>query len=336
MPDSSSPPTRGRGAEARTVSLEEGPVTRYLHSRKLLLLFFSIVTLVAFYRPLSALFVRSLHDPVNDYILVIPLVSAYFFYLNRNEIFSVKAYSFRAGIGIILLGVAVCLTGLSQENRLNQNDFLSVVALSIVIIWMGGFALFYGLEAFRKAIFPLLFLLLVVPIPSLFLEKTISVLQEGSAEAALAFFKLSGVPVLREGFVFHLSRLSIEVAEQCSGIHSAIALLITSIIAGKLFLATGWKKLVLMLLVFPIAIIKNGMRIVTLSLLGNYVDERILSSSLHKEGGIPFFLLGVSILFAILWLLRRTEKKAGPRIGMRRSSVSPEVGNHNIYKSKTF
>jgi len=226
-------------------------VTRYLNSRNHLFLFFSIITLIAFYQPLRMLFVRSLHDPVNDYILVIPIVSAFFFYVNRNEIFSNKEYSFRAGIGIIILGVAIYLTGFSRENSLNQNDYLSVITLSIVIIWMGGFALFHGLETFRKAIFPLLFLLFIVPVPSHFLERTISILQEGSAEASFGLFKLSGVPVLREGFVFHLSRLSIEVAEQCSGIHSAIALLITSIIAGELFLVTGWKKMVLDVVCFP-------------------------------------------------------------------------------------
>ena len=141
------------------------------------------------------------------------------------------------------------------------------------------------------------------------LEKIIHLLQIGSAEAAYGFFKLSGVPVLREGFIFNLPGMSIEVAKQCSGIRSSIALFITSIIAGQLFLQTGWKKAVLALSIFPITIFKNGLRIVTLSLLGTYVDPRILSSELHKSGGIPFFFVALALLTPILWGLRKTEKK---------------------------
>jgi exosortase len=218
-------------------------------------------------------------------------------------------------MGIIGLGVIFYSIGLSQISRLNQNDYLSIVTLSSVIVWIGGFVLFYGLEAFGKAIFPLMFLFFIVPLPTFLLEKVISILQEWSAGATFILFQLSGVPVLREGFIFHLPNLSIEVAKQCSGIHSGIALFITSIIAGKLFLATGWRKGILTLSVFPTTIIKNGLRIVTLSLLGNNLDERILSSPLHRQGGIPFFFLAVSFLLAVLWLLRRSERrKAKPSI----------------------
>lgn len=283
-------------------------------SRNVLFLVFSIVSLILFHQSLKTLFIRSFHDEIYDYITVIPLVSIYFFYLKRREIFSRREYSLKAGVSIIVLGVFGYFIGRNRESTLNQNDFLSIVSFSIVVVWIGGFLLFYGLQALKKALFPLLFLFFIVPFPPFLLEKVISLLQEGSAGAAFFLFRLSGVPVLREGFVFYLPRLSIEVAEQCSGIHSAIALFITSIMAGKFFLVTGWKRCLLAFVVFPIAILKNGLRIVTLSLLGSYVDERILSGSLHKQGGIPFFLLAVSFLFVVLWLLRRSEEKGDLRL----------------------
>jgi len=51
------------------------------------------------------------------------------------------------------------------------------------------------------------------------------------------------------------------------------------------------------------------MRIVTLSLLGIYVDQRILYGELHKSGGIPFFIVALVMLAPVLWYLRRSEKK---------------------------
>jgi len=286
---------------------------RFLKSRNVLFIGFSIVIIFAFYPDLLNLIVRSIHDPINDYILVIPFVSGFFFYLNRKEIFSPKGDLYRGGLILIFLGLALYFVGWMNATNLKENDKLSIITLSIITIWIGGFVFIYGPAASIKARFPLAFLLFMVPFPTFFMERLISILQEGSADAAFLLFNLSGVPVLREGFIFHLPNLSIQVAEQCSGIHSGIALFVTSIIAGKVFLVTGWKRVVLTLSFLPITIIKNGLRIVTLSLLGNNIDERILSSPLHREGGIPFFVLAVSFLLIVLWLLKRTEKSLYPR-----------------------
>jgi exosortase/archaeosortase family protein len=52
---------------------------------------------------------------------------------------------------------------------------------------------------------------------------------------------------------------------------------------------------------------KNGIRIATLTLLGAYVDPRILQSDLHREGGIPFFIVALLLMAPILYFLRKTE-----------------------------
>jgi exosortase len=122
-------------------------------------------------------------------------------------------------------------------------------------------------------------------------------------------FLASGVPFIRDGFIFHLPNISVEVAEQCSGIRSSMAIFIIAILAGYMFLKSYWKIIFLVICAVLIAMFKNGIRILTLSLLGNYVDPRILSSSLHREGGTPFFILGLLLLAPILFFLRRSEKK---------------------------
>jgi len=260
---------------------------------------------------LRDLWVLSSDDELYSHIFGIPLISAYFFYLKRREIFQNITYSFSSGIIVLIAGSVLYMAGLSQGLRLTQNDYLSLVTFTAVLTWIGGFILFYGIESVKSNLFPFLFLFFMVPIPGFIVERVISFLQIGSTEVAYGFFKLTGIPLLRYGFVFHLPGLSIEVAEQCSGIRSSIALLITSIMAGQLFLKSASRKIVLALVIIPITIFKNGLRIVTLSLLGVYVDQNILSSSLHKKGGIPFFFLSLIFLGAILWLLRRADKRDG-------------------------
>jgi exosortase/archaeosortase family protein len=106
--------------------------------------------------------------------------------------------------------------------------------------------------------------------------------------------------------------MSIQVAKECSGICSSLGLFITGILAGHLFLRTGWKKFVLVLCVFPITVLKNGIRIVTLSSLAIYVDEKFITQSfLHKSGGFIFYIPALFLLGLILWWLRKSEITPG-------------------------
>jgi exosortase/archaeosortase family protein len=125
--------------------------------------------------------------------------------------------------------------------------------------------------------------------------------------------------------VFTLPNLAIEVADECSGIRSSTALLLTSLLAGHAFLDSPWRKALLVLLVLPTTILKNGIRIVTLSLLSLHIDPAFLEGQLHHEGGILFFVLALAILAPVLILLRRFE--AAPR--EMTSSPSPEAAQVN-------
>jgi len=284
-------------------------IKKLMVPRNLFFLLFSLLLLAMFYHPLKELMGLLFRSELYSHIILIPIVSGYFIYLKRKIIFSEMGYSYRSGITVITIGMILYFIGTEQGIKLNQNDHLALMIFSAVTLFIGGVVLFYGIKSFRFAVFPLLLLFFMTPIPTTAVEKLVLLLQMGSTEATYGFFKVSGVPFLREGFTFHLSGMSIEVAKQCSGIRSSIALFITSIIAGQLFLRTGWKKVVLVLSIFPITIFKNGLRIVTLSLLGAYVDPRILGSELHKSGGIPFFFVALALLTPILWGLKKTEKK---------------------------
>lgn len=268
---------------------------------------FSVAAVAFFYSPLKDLLMSSLDNQLYSHIALVPLVSGYFLYHQRKNIFSEKQYSFKLGGILVAISLLLYITGKGAKDTLNHNDYLSLMTFSALVCWTGGFTLFYGGRALRNAAFPLGFLVFMVPVPSPVMERIIVYLQNGSAGVANVLFALTGVPYLRDGFTFHLPSLSVEVAEQCSGIRSTLALFITSVLAGHIFLRSGWKKALLGISIFPITIFKNGLRIVTLTLLGAYVDPRILSGSLHRKGGIPFFILALACFMPIVWYLRKTE-----------------------------
>lgn len=276
--------------------------------RIILFLVFSVLVLGIFYGPLTALLKMSSRSELYSHIVLIPLVSGYFLYQKRKAVFPEMEYGWFPGTLFLLSGIFLFFIGIQSGAALNQNDYLSLMAFSAVATWIGGFILFFGTKAFRAALFPLLFLFFLVPIPTALVEKIILILQIGSTEVTYLLFKLTGIPIYREGFTFHLSGMSIEVAKECSGIRSSIALFITGIIAGQLFLDRGRNQWILLVSAIPITILKNGMRIVTLSLLGTYVNPAILSSDLHRRGGIPFFIVALLLLAPILYALMRSER----------------------------
>jgi len=142
------------------------------------------------------------------------------------------------------------------------------------------------------------------------MEKVISILVMASMAVTRLLFEAIGVPLVQEGAVFHLPDLSIEVAQQCSGIRSSLSLLVTTVLAAHLFLKKFKSQAVLVLAVFPVAVFKNGVRIVTLYLLSYFIDMGIIEGGfLHKSGGFIFFGLGLVLLGAGLLALRNLELK---------------------------
>src|SRR5437867_1593926 len=270
------------------------------------------LTLVAFCAPLTTLIRLALQQEHYSHILLVPILSASLFFLRRRRIFSHVTTDWRIGIGLLCVGALVYYFGNGSSAALSENDRLSIVMFSVVVIWVGGFVLCYGLHALRNGLFPALFLVLMIPIPDFLLSRTIFWLQVGSAEVSYAVFELTGVPVLRSGFIFSLPGLTIEVAKECSGIRSSLALLIISLLAGHLFLRSAWRKIVLILAALPLLIVKNGIRIVTLSLLSVYVDPGFLTGNLHRDGGTFFFLLALVMLAPLLRLLERSERTTSP------------------------
>lgn len=267
-----------------------------------------LVSLAITWRVLSALALYSFRDESCSHILLVPLISLFLVYKSRTQTFLENRGSVGLGLALIALGLLAFWQAnrhsFAQEGKL----FLSEASIAVVAIWIGGFALCYGSRAMRAALFPLLFLLLMVPLPDAILARVIHLLQEGSTETAFLIFKAVGVPVFRQGFVLSLPTVTIEVASECSSIRSSVALLITCILAAHFLLRTTWRSWLFAALVIPLSVIKNGIRIATLTLLSIYVDPRFLTGSLHRKGGFVFFFLALAMLWPLLLLLQKSER----------------------------
>jgi exosortase len=272
---------------------------------------FVVMSCLVFWVSIRNLIAFSLaHDYASHVLLIAPL-SIFLIYLRRREIFSIQVGSNRrttiiAGSGLFLLGLSFLLASKCQPLSAEK---LSLEILALVVLWISAFVFCYGTESFIKARFPLLFLLLLVPFPEFIIQRTIFALQVGSSDVAYGLLRILNVPVLKEGFILRLPMVSLEVAKECSGIRSSIALLVTMLVAAEFALRSPWSKMLLVVAIIPILVIKNGVRIVTIYLLAAYVDPAFLHGWLHTSGGIVFYVLGLVALIPVTVLLRRWERK---------------------------
>jgi exosortase len=278
------------------------------------LIFGAFVLVVAGFswRILTTLVTYSLKNESCSHIILIPFVTAFLLFLERERIFGFIRPSILAGLGVISVGALFYWLGYWNVFSLPGNGPLSITAIAFVFCCIGGFLMLYGVSATRAALFPLLFLLLMVPLPDAALAWAIHLLQQGSTDLTCLLFKFFGVPFLRQGFVIALPSVTIEVAAECSGIRSSIALFITCLLVAHLYLRTPWKILLFLLVVFPLTVVKNAIRIVTLTLLSIHVNPGFLYGRLHHQGGVFFFLISLLLLLPVFLALERSERKPVP------------------------
>jgi exosortase len=273
-----------------------------LATRNILFVLFIVASVIIYWTPLKSLAGLSLHSEEYSYIGMMPPLALFLFYVERRKIFANVRYSLVSGALLLLPGfildVVANLTPIGHEAQL----FLQI--LSLVTVWAGGLALFYGTQTLQCGSFPLLFIFLMLPLPQSVIEKPLDVIQHGSAEVVNIFLDLSGVPFFRDGFNFSLTGLEMVVAPQCAGIHSTLALLIASLLIGHFYFKSARARAFLILAVFPIVSLTNGFRIFGLSILSVYVSMDFFKGDLHRNGGIMFFLLGLVLLAYVARLLR--------------------------------
>ena len=150
-----------------------------------------------------------------------------------------------------------------------------------------------------------------------------------SAEAAALFFSIAGTPVLRDGTVFQLPGIVIEVAQECSGIRSSWVLFITSVLASHLFLKSPWRRVILVVFVIPLGIVRNGFRILVIGLLCVHIGPQMIHSIIHKQGG-PTFLCAFAdpaVSVALVAEKRRGggRKRGGRKVDKPESYVNAET-----------
>lgn len=273
---------------------------------------FTLVLAALFWKPLLDLTALARKSDLYSHVFLVPLISAYFIWIDRK----ILPRSFKASwggalgfglVGVVLIAAYVVAVGSGWE--LETINYLSWTMISFVMLFVAGCFVFLGAPFLRVAAFPVAFLIFLVPMPTVVEHGLERFSQLYSADAFHLLMKLSGTPVFREGTTFMMPGLEIEVAPQCSGLRSSFVLFITGLLLGQLCLRSVWGRIVLTAATIPLGLLRNGARIFTISMLTMHYDPEIINGPVHSQGGPPFFVASLVPLYLIMLLLRRLERR---------------------------
>jgi exosortase C (VPDSG-CTERM-specific) len=288
-----------------TIPVHFAPMTQRHNPRYRFFTF--IAVLVACYAvPLYNLLRFALEESLFSYILIVPLISGYIAWERRAAAASAARGSFWPAFFPALSGFGFLAASWLVEDRVNV---LSLQMLSFCCLFWSGGIFFLGFRKMWSVAFPGLFLFFMAPLPTVFVDGIESVLQYLSAETAFRFIKWSGIPVFRSAFFdFEMPGIAFRVAQECSGIRSSLVLFLVSLVAGNMMLRTVWARWVIALFVFPLGVVRNAFRILTLAVLCVHVDPSYIHSPLHTQGGPIFFMFSLIVFGAALFILRWIER----------------------------
>jgi exosortase len=240
-------------------------------------------------------------DNYSHGFFVLPL-AAYFAWERREALASAASRPSILGLVLILGSLVVYTAGLlGAELFLTRISMVGVVAGTVLFVW--------GWAHFRILLFPILFLLLMVPLPSIIFNQIAFPLQLVASQAGEAVITTAGIPVLREGNVLQLPSQTLEVAEACSGIRSLVSLIMLAVVLGYFTERRTGMRVLIALAAVPIAIFANAARVAGTGLAAEWVSPAAAEGFFHTFSGWLMFV----VAFAGLLLVQRFVARFLPR-----------------------
>jgi len=270
----------------------------------------ALLKLAVILASLAVLYFRVVQSLAYDWIhasdftpgFFVPIASLYFVYMKRKELSVLSPSSSWAGLFVLLFGIILFLLG-------NLATEYFIMRFSMLVVFGGIILFLLGKEFFKILLFPVIFLIFMIPLPSVLMDRITFPMQLLASKVAANTLYVIGIPVLREGNVMLLANTSLEVAEACSGIRSLISLLGLSVLFAYLTQKVAWKRLILILSTFPIAIIANAGRVAGTGVLAHHYGDSVAQGFFHGFSAYVLFAVTFGCLCLVESILSRIKNK---------------------------
>lgn len=256
--------------------------------------------LVTMYAPVAAsLASQWWSDPNYRHCMAVPLIAGFLLYRRRAGLAGTRsADGATPGFVLVVLASGMLVVGTAAAELFTARASIPTMILGLTLV-------FCGREFTRRALFPLLFLYLMVPLPYIFYYKLTFPLQLLSAKLSAGTLGALGVSVYRRGNVLELPAYSLEVVEACSGLRSVMTMITLALVMGALVEMKSWGRAVLAVCAVPVAIAANAMRLVVTGLGAYLVSNAFADGFLHQLSGLVVFATGFVALLVLVGIVRR-------------------------------
>ena len=251
---------------------------------------------------LNHLFLQWWTDADYGHGFFVPLFSGYVLWRERERWTKAEIKPSNFGFVVMISAIALLLLG-SLGAELFISRFSLLVLLAGMILFLAGWRML------RAVSFPLAYMIWMIPIPVIIYNQITFPLQLIASRLATSWLELAQVPVLRDGNILVLSNYSLEVVEACSGIRSLMTLTALAVAYGYLVSPHRWVRYVLAVLMVPIAIFTNAIRIMVGGILAHRFGPAAAEGFLHEFSGWAIFLVAVLFMFGSYWILRHISER---------------------------
>lgn len=260
-----------------------------------------VISLIVIYAPTLISLGRK-YLAVDSYYshgFLVPLVSAYLIWSKRKRIYALLPEAKSSKYGLILLVTGLLLHLISTALSV---DFGSYFSIPIVLAGLGLY--FFGKTIFPLLLFPLIFLIFMLPLPNVIIIAISFKMKILAAQLASAAVSIMGIPITRDGSTIYLPAGSLVVGDPCSGLKSLISLLALGVVFTQFTNASRLKKNILCLSAIPIAIASNVLRIILLILVAYVYGENAALGFFHDFTGMLVFVFAFIGLVGVARLLK--------------------------------
>jgi len=230
---------------------------------------------------------------------LVPMVAAFLVWRERKIL---RRYPLRpcwwGGITLLMLAQIIRTYGFLAHPLAEQYAFGICVAGLVLLV--------AGWQVFRHVIWILLFLLLMVPLPTAVHRLIAGPLQRLATTGSVFLLEAVGVSVSQQGNVVVLGGgTPLAVAEACSGLRMLMAFIIVAAFIAYMVKRPRWQKAVLLVSSIPVAVVCNIIRIFATALLMLYVSAEFAQKFFHDFAGYVMMPIAVLLLFGELSLIDR-------------------------------
>jgi exosortase len=249
-------------------------------------------------------------DPSNDasHGKLIPWVVLWVLWLRRERLVKTAAGVWWPGLAALGLALGLHVAGfVVQQPRLSMAAFFFGAWGLTGLVW--------GWETLKATFFPFFIFAFCVPMGGTFAQGLTLPLRMWAAMAtAFVTGDVLGIEVVRTGtkLVDPHGYFNCEVAAECSGIRSFMALLAISTIFSVLAMRVLWKRAVMIALTVPIALVCNVLRLITIILAATAFRSERAGEIVHEWFGYVTYLIGIGVLLLAARWLREKPRAASP------------------------